>query len=435
MRIQTILSSAEISEILTNGVVTTHKERLTVQNVVKFSMALPASLKAKLESSLSIELSNVTHIPMRWIRGDTAPHIDRGESSFANTYLVYLTDSEGNLVVDGQSYPITAGDAHIFHEGLEHYTIDTGNAERLMIGPMSETGFPVGSPTITYYSDVSESRYVTYGYNPPMPVTIYGPTSAFPNDLSENFPNDPSANFRYVSPPLPPDFTPPPGKVFGGWIVASFDSNNPITSGLSDEHIYMPGETYVFNTNSSSLVPNWIDIPISNICFPANTPITTDQGIIAIDKIQPNTHTIRGKKIVAITQTVSRSNYLVCFEKHAISTNVPSERTVISNNHLIFHKGTMRKAEDFLGNYTHVSTIKYTNEILYNVLLQEYDTICVNNLLCETLHPDNMIAKLYTLLPNYTGEQQRQIIAKYNARINRYYDTHGSKTSATKSVQ
>lgn len=86
------------------------------------------------------------------------------------------------------------------------------------------------------------------------------------------------------------------------------------------------------------------------------------------------------------------------------------------------------KAEDFLGKYTNIYKTAYTNEILYNVLLQEYDTILVNNLVCETLHPDNMIAKLYTLLPNYTGEQQRQIIAKYNARINRYYDTRASNS-------
>ena len=431
MRIQNILSSAEISELLTNTDVTTHKDQLSVKAVVKFSIALPAPLKAKLENSLSIDLSRVTHIPMRWIRGDTAPHIDRGESSFANTYLVYLTDSVGNLVINGVSYPITAGDAHVFREGLEHSTIDTGNTGRLMIGPMSEAGFPVGSPSILYFSDFSNNLYIQYSYTTPFPVTMYGPTLAFPNDLSENFPIDTSANGRYVSLPTPPDFTPPPGKVFGGWILVSISllgTNNPITAGLSDEHIYMPGETYVFNTSSSSLVPNWIDIPISNVCFPANTPITTDQGVITIDKIQPHAHTIRGKKIVAITQTVSRSNYLVCFEKHAICTNVPSERTVVSNNHLIFHKGKMMKAEDFIGKYTNIYKTAYKNEILYNVLLQEYDTILVNNLLCETLHPDNMIAKLYTLLPNYTGEQQRQIIAKYNARINRYYDTRASKS-------
>jgi hypothetical protein len=30
---------------------------------------------------------------MRWIKGDTKPHIDHGKSKFDNTHLVYLTES------------------------------------------------------------------------------------------------------------------------------------------------------------------------------------------------------------------------------------------------------------------------------------------------------------------------------------------------------
>jgi hypothetical protein len=36
-----------------------------------------------------------------------------------------------------------AGEAHVFNEGLEHYTVGTGNIPRLIIGPMSETGFEI----------------------------------------------------------------------------------------------------------------------------------------------------------------------------------------------------------------------------------------------------------------------------------------------------
>ena len=89
---------------------------------------------------------------MRWIKGDTMPHIDQGESSFLKTHLIYLTDSIGSLFVDGQEYTINAGDAHIFSEGLEHYTINTGDNERLILGPMSESGFPVGSPLVFFAS-------------------------------------------------------------------------------------------------------------------------------------------------------------------------------------------------------------------------------------------------------------------------------------------
>jgi len=37
--------------------------------------------------------------------------------------------------------------------------------------------------------------------------------------------------------------------------------------------------------------------PVSNICFPEKTPIVTDQGIISIEKINPELHTIRDQKI------------------------------------------------------------------------------------------------------------------------------------------
>ena len=73
--------------------------------------------------------------------------------------MIYLTDSIGDLIIDGQTYSITAGEAHVFSEGLEHYTINTGSSERLMIGPMSESGFGVGRPpaSILYYGNETDA--------------------------------------------------------------------------------------------------------------------------------------------------------------------------------------------------------------------------------------------------------------------------------------
>ncbi len=39
-----------------------------------------------------------------------------------------------------------------------------------------------------------------------------------------------------------------------------------------------------------------ISAPVTNICFLAGTPVTTDQGNIPIEKINPKIHTIRNKK-------------------------------------------------------------------------------------------------------------------------------------------
>ena len=155
-------------------------------------------------------------------------------------------------------------------------------------------------------------------------------------------------------------------------------------------------------------------IPISNICFPAKTPITTDQGKIFIENINPEIHTIRKKKIVTITKTITPDKYLVCFEKDSLGKNTPSQKTIISKNHSLFYKGQMIKAKNFINQFENVKKIKYTGEILYNVLLESYDKMIVNNLICETLHPENSIAKLYKVLQTLTVEEQYDLIRRVN---------------------
>ena len=60
---------------------------------------------------------------------------------------------------------------------------------------------------------------------------------------------------------------------------------------------------------------------------------------------------------------------------------------------------------------------KYKGEILYNVLMEEHDKMIVNNLICETLDPENPTAKLYIKLKEYTPKEQEEIVKKYNNLI------------------
>jgi hypothetical protein len=156
---------------------------------------------------------------------------------------------------------------------------------------------------------------------------------------------------------------------------------------------------------------------ISDVCFLAGTPITTDQGNIPIEKIEPSIHTIRNKKIVAITKTVTQDKYLVCFEKDALGKNIPSQQTIISKNHKLFYNGKMGKACEFLKNFDKVTKVKYTGSALYNVLLEEHDKMMVNNLMCETLHPENGVAKVYMALQKLDTEGQQSLIRKINAHV------------------
>jgi hypothetical protein len=156
---------------------------------------------------------------------------------------------------------------------------------------------------------------------------------------------------------------------------------------------------------------------IADICFPAGTPITCNQGYIPIEKINPTIHTICKKKIVGITKTITQDKYLVCFEKDALINNIPSQKTIISKNHSIFYKGRMRQAKEFVGINDKVYKIKYSGEVLYNVLMEEHDKMIVNNLICETLHPKNELAKLYTYIQNLNLQEQNELIKKYNEHV------------------
>ena len=180
-----------------------------------------------------------------------------------------------------------------------------------------------------------------------------------------------------------------------------FNSNN-------DLYYIIDSYSYV----QISLIPDFI--PISNVCFPAGVPITTNQGNIPIEKINPIIHTIRNKKIVGITKTITQDKYLVCFEKDALGNNIPSQKTIISKNHYIFYKNKMREAREFIGINNKVYKIKYTGEILYNVLMEEHNKMLVNNLICETLHPENGIAKLYRDTQELDEEEQYKLIKTYN---------------------
>jgi len=159
--------------------------------------------------------------------------------------------------------------------------------------------------------------------------------------------------------------------------------------------------------------------PISNICFPAGTPIKTDQGVIPIDKINTNIHTIRNNKIVTITKTITQDSFLVCIEKDALAKNIPSEQTLITRNHELFYNGKMIKAIDLLNKINNDKTVykvKYSGEFLYNILLEKHDKMIVNNLICETLNPINGIAKMHYYIKqnNFTDKEKQEFINKYN---------------------
>jgi hypothetical protein len=154
---------------------------------VYFTITLTPEIKATLLERIGLDLTAINAIPMRWIKGDTAPHIDQGGHEFENTYLMYLTDSEGEFMLGDESYPISANHAYVFNEGLYHATSGTGTQPRLLLGPMSESGLAVGVPSYVRYirqseSDIQFSYDNEFWYNfnewPTNPETLYNSSAS-----------------------------------------------------------------------------------------------------------------------------------------------------------------------------------------------------------------------------------------------------------------
>lgn len=146
---------------------------------ISFSISLTDSIRTTLSTRFGLDLSNVDTIPMRWIKGDTLPHIDVGKSNFENTYLVYLNSNPGKLLVDNVEYPISENTGYVFNEGVFHETINTGFDDRLMLGPMSEKAFAVGAVFTAYYYPTQADALVGaggyFGYfqgSPPGPFVV-----------------------------------------------------------------------------------------------------------------------------------------------------------------------------------------------------------------------------------------------------------------------
>jgi hypothetical protein len=148
-----VLSNEELHYLNNHAEVLAAKCSLDSQSsgMVYFSISMPNVIRDNLQSRFGLELPADLKIPMRWIKGDVIPHVDFGSSNFKNTYLLYLTDSPGELIVDSQSYPIQSNTGFVFNEGLSHESKYTENMPRLLIGPMNELAEPVGLSAGIYY--------------------------------------------------------------------------------------------------------------------------------------------------------------------------------------------------------------------------------------------------------------------------------------------
>jgi hypothetical protein len=189
-QIRNILNDEDIAVILADPVVVEKRNKLNNDsNFICFHLNLPDTIRAKL-SGLGISLSE--QVPLRWIQGDTLEHADRGIQQFNKTHLIYVTDSAGKLCIGDEEYPLERGCGYVFGEGLRHST--KGAEPRLLIGPMSELGFQVGSPGINYCTDYhnalnsnSSEGFITFSFTVVSYSSWNSTTPTFPGFVGKNW--------------------------------------------------------------------------------------------------------------------------------------------------------------------------------------------------------------------------------------------------------
>jgi hypothetical protein len=115
---------------------------------------LPASVLQKIEG-MGIEVGE--YLPFTCIRGDFERHVDKtyDGNQFEQTTVIYLTDNCGTFYVGDTPYSISAGEAITFGSGVEHYTENTGDDMRVIIGPLNERGERVGAEPTAFIDDIS----------------------------------------------------------------------------------------------------------------------------------------------------------------------------------------------------------------------------------------------------------------------------------------
>ncbi len=258
-------------------------------------------------------------------------------------------------------------------------------------GPDTPTPTPSPSPTPT---------------PPPPPVPVPTPTDSFTVEIIVNF-SKPFAAWTQA------DTTSALAQIA---TTANVPVNSVILTGLKAGSTILEAQVIYVATYAEALaIKNRLEVIVftglggyiiisvriiqpvlqSNICFPAGTLVKTDQGEIAIELLKPGVHTVERKTIEHITKTMTTEQYLIRIEKDALRWNKPSRSTVLTKDHKIEFEGALIQAYHLLDYSEKVKKVKYTGEILYNVLLAERGVMSVNNLWCETLEPSSPIACIY----------------------------------------
>lgn len=352
-----VLQSEDIAILHDLPEVLQAKSELTdVNRKVTFYITPTERIRNAISTQLGLSLTDVDKIPMRWIVGDTASHIDTATSKFSNTYLIFLNDSPGELVLDNTSYPITQNTAFVFNEGIVHQTINTGGVPRLLLGPMNELGQPVGNaPGILYYANMSDA------------LSYYNSIAQTYTYILGNVDIGSIAGY--------------PGAGYG-WRIAS-NSTPGLSTGLFANGVTLTsGGVYYVYPEQISGVP----------CFVEGTRILTPDGYKAIETLSPTTdrvltsdnRAVKFKPFVTNIECADATTAPYIVEANAFGYKNPEQAIRLSPIHKVLVDATK-------GVWTSPALASKTNPLVTKYGVGQ--PVKYYHLECENYFTDNIIAE------------------------------------------
>jgi uncharacterized delta-60 repeat protein len=294
-----------------------------------------------------------------------------GQSTFGRSVAI---DSDDRIVVTGNTLDATG----IYREFITRYKTD---------GTIDTTFNGISGYVTKQFPDGQNTGGISVAIDSDDRIVVTGGTIDGPNIFSmfiTRYKTDGTIDttFNGISGYVTKQF--PDGQSTGGRSVAIDSDDRIVVTGVTSD------DTNIF----SMFITRYLGNTTEPICLPAGTPILTDQGIIAIEQIDTKVHTINNRRIIAVTTTITPEKNLVCFEANSMGINCPSKRTVMTPGHEVLYKGKLVQSKHFVGRIEGVHTIPYNGkDVLYNVLQEKHGLMRVNNMVLETLHPGNKVAK------------------------------------------
>jgi hypothetical protein len=141
-----------------------------------------------------------------------------------------------------------------------------------------------------------------------------------------------------------------------------------------------------------------VECPIegSVICFVKDTQIVTSNGLKEIQNITSQDK-INGVQVHSIVTSIVSKNtdQLVMIAKDALGKNKPDKDTTCTVFHMILDGDDWKQAHQLVNGTTVTRFSSPENTRVYNILLADksWGTMVANNLVTESLHPENEAAK------------------------------------------